>query len=253
MIGNGGPAGEQGPGFFAVGKFGRNGEIDTGTVPEDIWSGGGLYPWIDPNAPIALEVLSNSGEDAVGGTGAYAVEFEVLDGPGHKIVETITLLGATPVDLASGIPLSALNRGIVIVSGSSGANVGDIIIRDKVGGTVRGRIEFNAALGGGAGQTLQAIYTHPAGKKGQIRRHWARLAKFPGTDAELRILTRPFGGSWNTKETFSISEAVHHDVTYPQRSGIEIGPREQVRIEVFTVLSNDAVISAGFDIEGEDV
>ncbi|MCK5603201.1 hypothetical protein KAR91_15065 [Candidatus Pacearchaeota archaeon] len=246
MIGNGGPAGEQGPGFFSINKFGRNSDVDTGSVPEDIWSGGGLYPFIDPATPKVLEVLSDSGEDAVGGTGAHTVEFEILDGSGNKITETITLTGATPVDLAGGVLLSAFNRGTVLVSGSSESNVGILTVRDKVGGTVRGLIEA------GEGQTLQAIYTHPVGSKGNIRRHWARLAKFPGTDAELRIVTRPFGGSWNTKETFSISEAVHHNVTYPPRTGIEIGPREQVRIEVFTVLANDAVISAGFDIEGED-
>ena len=52
-LGNGAIAGEQGPGFFSVNKFGRNPDIDTGSTPEDVWSGGGLYPFIDPASPVA--------------------------------------------------------------------------------------------------------------------------------------------------------------------------------------------------------
>jgi hypothetical protein len=72
------------------------------------------------------------------------------------------------------------------------------------------------------------------------------------TTAQLRIATKPSGGAWNTKETFPISADKIHDITYPGRTGISVGPLTQVKIEVFDVGANDAVIDAGFDIEGED-
>ncbi len=250
-IGNGAPAGAPGPGAFSVNKFGRNPDVDTATTPEDAWSGGGLYPWIDPASPVELEILSDSTNDTLLGSGARTVEIELLDATGNRVIKTIDMDGTTPVNISGG-PFTAHNRAEVDESGTSEENAGTITLRAQGGGTTYGIIDFNVALGGGAGQTLQAIYTVPAGEKGIIRRHWARLAKFPGTDAELRIVTRPFGGSWNTKETFPISETVQHDVQYPNGEGIEIGARTQVRIEIFSVGANDAVISAGFDIKGEN-
>ena len=255
MIGSGAPAGEQGPGYFAVNKFGRNPEIDTGTTPEDIWSGGGLYPWIDPASPVELEILSTgagAANDTLLGSGARTLDIELLDATGNRVVKSVDMAGATPVNITGG-PFTAHNRMDVMTAGASEENEGQIILRTQGGGTTYGIIDFNAALGGGAGQSLQAVYTVPAGKKGVIGRHWARLDKFPGTTAQLRIAIKPFGGAWNTKETFPIGTDKNHDVTYPDRTGIEIGPRTQVKIEVFSVAANDAVIDAGFDIQGEDV
>lgn len=252
--GNAAPAGEQGPGYFFVNKFGRNPDVDTGTTPEDAWSGGGLYPWIDPASPVELEVVSTDVNDTGAGAGAQTVDFELLDSAGNKVIKTITMDGTTAVPVPGG-PFTAHNTGQVLTSGASEKNEGTISIRDSGGGTVRGIIDFNAALGGGAGRTLQAIYTMESGnnpKKGKIKRHWARLDRFPGGNAQGRIVVRSAGGSWNTRETFAFSDSARHDVTYPGRTGIEIAAGAQIRMEIFDVSANDIVIDAGFDIEGED-
>ena len=255
MIGNGAQAGEQGPGFFFTNKFGRNPDIDTASTPEDVWSGGGLYPFIDPAAPVELEILSvgaGAANDTLLGSGARTVGITLLDATGNEVIKTIEMAGATPVNIPGG-PFTAHNTSQVIESGATGFNEGAITLRTQGGGTTYGLIDFNAALGGGAGRTLQAAYTVAAGKKGRIKRHWAALSKFPGTDAEGRIVIRPLGGSWNTMESFALSETTPHETVYPDRSGIEVGAGTQVRMEIFVVGANDTIISAGFDIEGEDV
>lgn len=248
MIGTGGVFGQPGPGHFTVNKFGRNPDVDTGTTPEDIWSGGGEYPF--PSSPVSLEILSSAAADDDGDTGANTVEIEGLDANWELQTETVTMNGVAAVNLAK--QYIRIFRAKVLTAGTDGENAGIITIRDQGAGTIRAIIDFNAALGGGAGQTLMAIYTIPAGKKGVIRRHWARLDRFPGTDAQMRIVIRPFGGAWLTKETWSISETNNHDVEYPNGAGIEVTEKTDIRMEVFVVGANDVVIDAGFDIEGED-
>jgi hypothetical protein len=252
-IGGGGRPGDPGPGFFFVNKFGRNPDVDTASTPEDIWSGGGVYPWIDPAVPVELEVLSTgagAANDTLAGTGAQTLEIDLLDSDGNAVTVPIDMDGANPVNIPGG-PFTAHNRMLVATAGASEENEGQIVLRTQGGGTTYGIIDFNVALGGGAGQSLQAIYTVPAGKKGIIKRHWARLDKFPGTTAQGRIAVKPAGGAWNTKETFAFSEDNPHEAVYPDKTGIEISAGAQIKIEVFDVGANDAVIDAGFDIEGE--
>lgn len=248
-IGNASRPGDPGPGFFTVNKFGRNPDVDTTGVPEDVWSGGGLYPF--QAAPVNLEILSGSALDDDGNTGANTVEVEGLDANWDIQTEIVTMDGVTPVNLVN--QYIRAYRAKVITAGNLETNAGIITIRDQGGGgSDRAIIPFDAALGGGAGQTLMAIYPVPAGKKAIIRRHWSRLDKFPGTDAQMRIVVRPFGEAWQTKETWSVSENNNHDVTYPDKTGIEVPAKSDIRIETFVVGANDVVIDAGFDLELED-
>ena len=49
--------------FLENTKFGRNPEVDTGTFPEDIWSGGGTYTGFNATANQNLSVVSTSAAD----------------------------------------------------------------------------------------------------------------------------------------------------------------------------------------------
>jgi hypothetical protein len=49
------------PGVSYINKFGRNPDIDTATVPEDIWDGGGI--WVPPTAARTHDIVSSSVED----------------------------------------------------------------------------------------------------------------------------------------------------------------------------------------------
>jgi hypothetical protein len=65
------------PGYRRVTAIGNNPDLDTATLPEDIWSGGGQYPWM--TGATALEVVSDSANDAAAGTGARTVTINGLD------------------------------------------------------------------------------------------------------------------------------------------------------------------------------
>jgi len=49
------------PGYSAIEKFGHNGDIDTGTTPEDVWDGGGL--WVPPTAARTHDIVSTVAAD----------------------------------------------------------------------------------------------------------------------------------------------------------------------------------------------
>lgn len=49
---------------YSIGtKFGRNGDIDTGTAPEDLWAGGGTYTGFNATANENIEVFSSDVDD----------------------------------------------------------------------------------------------------------------------------------------------------------------------------------------------
>lgn len=58
------------PGYRRITALGNNPDVDTG-IHEDIWTGGGLYPWM--TAATSLEIVSDSANDTAAGTGARTV------------------------------------------------------------------------------------------------------------------------------------------------------------------------------------
>lgn len=64
------------PGYRRITALGNNPDVDT-AGPEDVWSGGGLYPWM--TTATALEIVSDSASDTSAGTGARTVLVNGLD------------------------------------------------------------------------------------------------------------------------------------------------------------------------------
>lgn len=139
------------PGYTRVASLGNNPDIDV--APEDIWSDGGLYPWM--SAATSLEIVSSSANDTAAGTGARTVRIEGLDGAFAAVNQTVTLNGTTPVAIPT--QLMRINRAVMITGGSAMTNAGNITIRDSGGGTTR------AVLPAGFGITRQSQYTTPLG------------------------------------------------------------------------------------------
>lgn len=65
------------PGYRRIAAIGNNPDLDTATLPEEVWTGGGVYPWM--TGSTALEILSSSANDASAGTGARTVTINGLD------------------------------------------------------------------------------------------------------------------------------------------------------------------------------
>lgn len=145
------------PGYRRVAALGNNPDVDAG-APEDVWTGGGLYPWM--TAATSLEILSASAVDAAAGTGARTVLINALDINHVEVPLTLTLNGVTPVALPQQI--YRINSALVMTAGSGEVNAGDITIRDLGGGTVR------AIIPTGYGVTRQSMFTTPAGHTLQV-------------------------------------------------------------------------------------
>lgn len=145
------------PGYRRVTALGNNPGIDTGTTPEDIWAGGGLYPWKTAAGP--MEVFSANAADTSAGTGARTVLVSGLDANHVEISETATLNGAT-VALVN--QYLRINSARVVSAGSGERNAGDISVRDAGAGTVRAIIPATYSL------TRSSAYTVPAGHTLQI-------------------------------------------------------------------------------------
>lgn len=129
---------------------GNNPDID---AAEDVWSGGGDYPWM--TAATSLEVVSDSAADAAAGAGARTVLISGLNAAYQEISTTVTLNGLTPV--AVGQQFFRINNVDITSAGSGKINAGNINVRDAGAGTVR------AIVPTGYGTDRQSQFTVPAG------------------------------------------------------------------------------------------
>lgn len=140
-------------GATRVAALGNNPDVDTAAV-EDVWSGGGAYPWM--TGATSLEIVSDSANDAAAGTGARTVLINGLDANYVAVAQTITLNGTNAVAIPT--QLFRINSALIVSAGSGKVNAGTITIRNSGGGSTRAIIPV------GYGITRQAVFTVPAGK-----------------------------------------------------------------------------------------
>lgn len=141
------------PGARRIAIYGNNPDVDTATVAEDVWSGGGLYPWM--TGATSLEVVSSSAADAAAGTGARTIVIQGLNTEYEEVSQVITLNGITPVAIPT--QLFRINGAAVVTAGTGQVNAGDITIRNAGAGATR------AVIPTGFGTLRQCVYTVPAG------------------------------------------------------------------------------------------
>jgi len=87
------------PGVTKGVQFGRNTDIDTGSAPETVWNGGGVYTGLplESVAPGTLDVSSDNNNDTLAGTGARTVKLMGLGKNWEYQEETLNLSGTSPV------------------------------------------------------------------------------------------------------------------------------------------------------------
>ena len=190
-------------GAEALYKFGLNGSVDVGT-DEDCWIGGGTYVW--PTTATVVSTVSDSLNDASGGTGARSLTIYGLDASFNRIQETITLNGTTPVVTTT--VFYRVYREIVNSAGSTGSNVG--IITSSINSSPVGVIAPTA------GQTQQAIYTVPANYNLLIHKIFAGVGKIKATSGAIYFYIRPLGGAWNVKQVIGVeANTFERDLSFP--------------------------------------
>ena len=142
-------------GYSTVDKFGSNPTITTGSDPEDIWEGGGVYVYdAFGTAPITSLHSSSAADD-----NGIDIEIQGLDINGDSVVQTITL-GLTRQDLDT--PLWRVFR---MENKSDTDLTGNAICYTGTGSIPSvGDPEVRALITNGNNQTLMALYTIPKGK-----------------------------------------------------------------------------------------
>ena len=225
---------------YPVNKFGNNPDIDSGTQ-EDVWDGGGSYPWQD--TAQSLEILSSgtgSGNDTAAGTGARTVEIQGLDGDYNRQTETVTMNGTTPVTLAN--TYLRVFRMKVFTAGTGGANDATLICRVASGGDTQAQIQPEK------NQTLMALYTIPANFQGKMFNYYASVARAQATALNIELYVRPPGETFQLKHKIGGQSdgntLVQHNFepyfTIPEKSDIVL------RADVG---ANNTEVNGGFDMQ----
>lgn len=147
-------------GYWFMDKFGFNTDVDSGSVPEDIWEGGGAYPF-SVSADIESLSSSNSGD-------TQDILVVGLGADGNEVEQTITLAGQTRVALTTNLlrVYRMENEGTTDLAGNCFCYSGTT----STGGVPSGGSVEKARIENGNNQTLMAIYTVPLGKVGFLYR-----------------------------------------------------------------------------------
>lgn len=224
-----------------VDKFGRNGEINTGSAPEDVWEGGGLYTGQPDHAAAAqpLAVASDDPADIDAGVGARTVRLYGLDENWAQQSEDVTLNGTAPV-VTDG-SWRRMFRVEVLTAGTSGGNVGTVTVSYVKTGVVF------AVVAPGKNQTQVAAYTVPAGFSGEVINFSAQMARASGADgsAEITVRRRREGGVYNTIRNYELTQA---STTPPRGNPIPLDPLDDLLVRVESVSDSGTIVTAEFDV-----
>ena len=161
-----------------------------------IMSGGitsGRYTF--PSTPQTLNVVSTSTSD----DSTKSVLVSGLDGNYNPISETITLNGTSNVTTTK----SYLRIQRLSTAGSNAIS-GNVSIRNAT---------VLANLNDGDGQSLQGIYTIPAGVTGYLTNMSGSVPK--GGDAMFRLYSKPFGSSFSAVRHIFGLAAASYDFSFP--------------------------------------
>lgn len=147
------------PGSRRAFNFGQFLGATSANVPQDLWTQGGIYPWLTTGTP--LKVRSTSAADAPGGAGAQSIRTALLDDVTYaERFVTTALNGTNDVNIAAAVNPIRINFGVCMAPGIANANttnVGNIEIRRQDNDALV------AVIPAGKGMTRQSQYTTPAG------------------------------------------------------------------------------------------
>jgi hypothetical protein len=214
-------------GYTTVHKYGS---VDgtNGTGWNTVWTGAEtdgqqLYPWPAIGAASVVTVVSSSGSDVT------AVTLQGLDSNYDFQEETITLTGVVP---ATGTKTwHRVNRAFMT---GTATNVGKIIVKNATPTVVT---EIKA----GRGQTLQSLYTVPAGCTGFLST--IQMTSNKAQDAEVAMFARPFGGAFRVVGGTFLYRS-DHTIEY----SIPIKFTEKTDIDVRIIGTNNNSVSCSFDL-----
>lgn len=216
-------------------KFGKNPDIDTASVPEDVWPNGSTYSF--PAAAAATTIVSGNTADDDVGSGAQTVRVSGLDANYAVIHEDVSMSGTGAVTLTN--QFLRINGMKVLTDGGAGSNSGQILVKHS--STVIGEIPS------GAGEAPMAIYTlHAAAKlKG-----WSVSSYGIDTSrATFQLQIKEYGGSWATIAELGTSTTGATTVSQSFEVPKSLLKKTDIRVRVAAVGADNTLVSARFDLE----
>ncbi len=226
----------------SLNKFGRNSDIDTGSNPEDVWDGGGI--WVAPTAARTHDIASDDANDTSAGTGARTVTIFGLDSSWDLQTETVTMNGTSNVATAN--TYWRIFRMFVASAGSSETNEGTVTATAQTDATVTAQINPEN------GQTLMAIYTVPADTTLYLSQAYATINKSGGTSGamcDMAIYVRDGSAAdraWQVKQFFGLSVTGTSSHQHHWKIPFSVQAKHDIRFTCVEVTDNNTDISAGF-------
>ncbi len=226
-------------GYSVVNKSGKNPDVDTATVPEDVWGVGGVYTGFPDSTLETVEALSSSALDAAAGTGARTISITGLDANYNVISETITLNGVTPV--ASTQQFRRVHTARVVTAGSGGVNAGIITVRHS---TTEANVFLDIQIG--INQSNCSAYTVPAGFTAYMVKLYAVIRGGNTAALDGGIWTRTFGEVFRQRRPFSVpASAPWVDNIY---GGVVFTEKSDIVIRITASSANNVDVVAGYDL-----
>lgn len=227
------------PGHSTVDKFGENPEIDTGTVPEDVWEYGGEYIYDATGTDPIASIVSDSALDT------QDIEITGQDINRNEVVQTITITGTTRKALD--YPLWRVYRMANVAN--EGNDVNGTIYCYTGTGNVPAPAEIRAIIDDGNNQTLMALYTIPLGKVGFLYRGEFSMSRSRTSGAvQCAYYSRRLGKVFRVKKRVDITN--QGTSTYQDRRSFPdvIPSGSDIKLRVEGVSANNSGVSATFDI-----
>ena len=180
-------------GVSHINKFGYNPSV--GASFETVHDQSNTYTYLS-SAGAATVTSSDSGSDNNG-----TVEIQGLDGNYNVVTATATIGGSATTQT-----FLRVFRVILTSANTGSSNVG--VISVTISATTVAQILA------GKGQTLMALYTIPANKKGYLMKFQGNLEK--AKECEFEFLAKPENGAFNIKGKFGSSgDPVTYDYPVP--------------------------------------
>lgn len=222
------------PGFSPIGSSGVVRNVDINTAPQDVWGGGGLFPYL--SVATALEAVSSSANDTAAGTGVRTVVVSGLDADWNPVTAVLALNGTSAT--APTAPMLRVNAFRALSCGSVGTNAGDITLR-AVGGATQ------AFMRAGDGQCLRSVLSVPAGFTAMLEEGFVAIIRPGGNEyAEIQIKARTLPGPWITRNVFSVHSGGQSTFAFAPRVVGSLPAKSDLRFTVTGVSADDTDVNA---------
>ncbi|MCK5019598.1 MAG: hypothetical protein KAS32_21245, partial [Candidatus Peribacteraceae bacterium] len=214
------------------------GQVTAVTSETELAIAGGMRSPMDGAFGAGFTVGDNYRVVTNSSTGASIFYIEGLDASFLEQDEFVVLDGTTPVSTVGSYIRQFRAR--VFGRGTTGA-IGTITSTAQVDGTI------SCQVIDGNNQTLMAIYTVPANKKGYLLKWWGSLSKKQGAVSNMRLRIGTLGAIGYLVQTRAVDNGGSSEFVYERTVPSLLPAGIDIWVEADTDTNNTGV-SSGFDI-----